>query len=280
MSVVVGVEGKQPATVRFAADAATARNAALRVVHCIEGLDTTSVSDDTIEFSDDLWPAPGQDVLDAAREVIECMESPPPTSYLLSSLRPDEQLLEEASAASLVVVGTDAIGRMQRPFDGTVSQYLVHHCPVPVAIVPELSRPASPGTGVFLALDARTQAVGPIWFAFDEADQRNSELYAVHVTTAALTPARTASLRTEIAELLAGWPQRYPDVKLTRRLMPGKADEGCLRASEEAEILVVGRGNHSMLATDNHPVLTQIARRAHCPCVVVPDSWCPNEGAP
>jgi nucleotide-binding universal stress UspA family protein len=271
--VVVGIEDKQPSAVRFAAEAAKERGVGLRIVHCVEGLNKVGLPDDTVEFPDDLWPSPGQDLLDAAQEVIDSIESPPHTTFVLGANSPIETLLEEADDASLLVVGTDSLGRMERLIDGTVAEHLVKHAPVPVAVVPELSWPITAGSGVFLALDARALATGPIRFAFEEASRRATDLYVVHVPPVGMTEFETTSLRSEIAGILAGWPQQYPDVNLTRRFMHGEPDEGCLRASEEAELLVLGRDGDSGIGRLGHPVLTQIARRTHCPCVVVPDRW-------
>lgn len=262
--IVVGIEDKQPCAVRFAAEFAEQRGVELRIVHCLEGPRDDAVWLDTPDES----AAAGQGLLDAAREVIEAMESPPRTSYVLGAGSPYEILAEEAALASLVVVGTDSVGRMERLFDGTVTAYLVKHSPIPVAIVPEVSWPKSSGSAVVLALDTRSLATGPIHFAFEEANRRDAALHVTHFAPEDMTTVETGLVRTEVAELLAGWPQRYPEVRLTRRLTYGPADEACLRESDEAALLVLGRDSRR-----RHPVLTQLARRAHGPCVVVPDSW-------
>jgi nucleotide-binding universal stress UspA family protein len=265
--IVVGIEDKQPCAVRFAAEAAAMRGVGLRVVHCLDDPRDVAHWLDTAAYSLDASPTEVQEVLDAAREVIETMESPPDTRYVLGAGSPSEILAEEAAQASLIVVGTDSIGRMERLFDGAVTDHLVKHAPVPVAIVPEVSWPVA-RTGVVLALDARASATGPIKFAFEEADRCDAELHVTHLAPAGLTASESSLLRAEIARLLAGWPQRYPEVRLTRQLTCGAADEGCLRESAEAGVLVLGRD-----CGRRHPVLTQLARHTHGPCVVVPDAW-------
>jgi nucleotide-binding universal stress UspA family protein len=270
MPVVLGVEDKQPSAVRFAAEAALMRDAELRIVHCPETLGDLSLWPDAAEDPLEAFPAPGQAVLDAAKELIDSMESPPRTKYVFGVGAPFDTLEAEARQASLVVVGTDSIGRMERLFDGTVTERLAHHAPVPVAIVPEVSWPAGSRSGVVLALDAREMVPGPIRFAFEEAARRNADVHVVHVAPAGMTASETKVLRAQIAETLAGWPQRYPDVHLTRRVTHGSADDECLRQGDEAAVLIVGRGSDP----PSHPVLTQLARRAHGPCVVVPDAFC------
>ena len=268
--IVLGVEDKQPCAVRFAAEAALMRDAELRIVHCPEASGDLGLWSDSTDDSLDAFPAPGQAVLDAARELIDAMESPPTTKCVLGVGAPYDTLEAEARQASLVVVGTDSIGRMERLFDGSVTERLVQHAPIPVAIVPEVSWPAGQRSGVVLALDAREMAPGPIRFAFEEATRRNADVHVVHVVPAGMTTPETNAMRAQIAEILADWPQRYPGVRMTRRLTHGWADDECLREGEEAAVLVVGRGSDP----PSHPVLTQLARRANGPCVVVPDAWC------
>lgn len=252
--IVLGIEDKQPCAVRFAAEAAATRGVELRVVHCLDGTRRG---------------AEGDDLLDSARELVESLESSPPTRYILGTGSPYATLMAEAGQASMVVVGTDSVGRMERLFDGTVAEHLVKHAPAPVAIVPEVSWPAGPSSGVVLALDGHTLATGPIQFAFEEAGRRDADLDVVHVAPAGMTTPETRVVRAEIAQILAGWPQRYPEVRLTRRLAHGRVDEACLRQGETAELVVLGRAN----GRPGHPVLTRLAQLTQRPCVVVPDTW-------
>ena len=267
--VVVGVKDRQPTAVRFAVEAATARGVGVRVVHCVSPL----VAGDLAFATDAAWRAVGQQVMDAAHEVIAGAGSPPEAEYDLSVGSPRDVLQDAASSAALVVVGTDPVGRMDRLFSGKVSEFLAKNSPAPVAIIPE-STWQSTGGGVFDALDAKTLARGPLRFAFDEASRRGDRLYAVHVVAPETARDDAEAIRAEIAEVMAGWSSEYPDVRVTHRLLFEDADDGCLRASAEADLLVLGRFNDpGSRGLSAHPVLTQIARRAHCPVVVVPDAW-------
>lgn len=248
--VVVGIDRKQPAALRFAAEAATSRRVGLHVVHCLEGSEDATL-------------------LDRAEAVIDSLSPVPETHYLHGAGSPYETLLAESQQASLVVVGTDSIGRVERLFDGTVTEHLVRTAPVPVAIVPESQRPDQPGSGVVLAADAQPLATGPIHFAFEEASRRGTDLRVVQIPPAGMTSTDIASLRAELARSLAGWPQRYPDVTVTCRLTQGAAGERYLHESEDAGLLVIGRGAGRL----GHSLLTQLTRRANCPCIVVPDTW-------
>jgi hypothetical protein len=82
------------------------------------------------------------------------------------------------------------------------------------------------------------------------------------------------AIRADVSEALAGWSELYPDVQVTRRLVFDETDEGCLDATKDAALFVLGRATHPGInGIFGHPVITQIARRTHCPSVVVPNDW-------
>ena len=268
--VVVAVKEDQPAALEFAVTAAKSRNVGLRVVHCVEPVTAW----DSPSVDDILWLGAGQEVLDRANEEIGRIAPNLPAEFVLEPGAPDVVLLKEAENAAMLVLGTDSQILIERLLDGHVAEHLAKRSPVPVGIVPERSIPQTPTGAVFVAIDATTLAAGPLRFAFEEASRRNNELYVVHVAPADVMFDETTALRAEIAEILAGWSERYPDVRVTRQLLFDEADEGCRRAGEESEVLVVGRHSKSLIALLlGHPVLKQIVRKALSPCVVVPDDW-------
>lgn len=265
--VVVGVKNEQHSALRFAADASAARGVGLRVIHCVELLS----SSDAVSLVSDTWPAPGQEVLDRAKAFLEATPAPSTANYLLVVDSPYATLADEATEASLVVVGTDPESMLERFFSGRVTERLLKHAVAPVAVVPDGSWPTASEGGVFVAVDARNSAAGPLRFAFDEAQRRGRQLHVVHVAPVGVPFEELDPMRAAVSEILAGWSEQYPDVVVTRQFLFDEADDGCLRASAEAEILVLGRSSH----TDDflpfaHPVLAQIARHAHSPCIVVP----------
>ncbi len=267
--VVVGVKDQQPSAVQFAVEAAKARGVGLRVVHCVDRL----VTGDIVAAASAAWRTAGQEILDSAHQLIAEDPSPPEAEYDLTAGSPRDVLKDAAETAALVVVGTDPVGRMDRLFSGKVTEYLAKHSPAPVAIIPESSWQSS-GGGVFVALDARSLATGPLRFAFGEASRRDNLLYVVHVVPEDTARNDAEAVRAEIAEVLAGWSSEYPDVRVTHRLLFEDADDGCLRASAEADLLVLGRFKVPAIpGRPAHPVLTQTARRAHCPTIVLPDAW-------
>ena len=262
--VVVGVRDAQASAVRFAASEATARGAGLRVVHCIESLGAPNpLAPHQLD--------PCQDVLDVAKQVVDAMPDAPRTDYALVPERPYDALIDESDAnALMIVVGTDPATWMERVFSGRVAERLVKHASVPVAVVPEGWYPAASDAGVFVAVDAQTPAEGPLRFAFTEAQRRDQHLHVVHVAPLGTRIKATELILAELSQLMSGWRARFPDVTVNHAVVFDDIGEGCLRASADADLLVLGRFDGKPF---EHPVLTQIARRVHCPCVVVPHEW-------
>jgi nucleotide-binding universal stress UspA family protein len=268
--IVVGLKEKQPTALRFATEMAIAHNVGVRVIHC---LDIRSAGD-FVSMPHDSWRAAGAAILEDAGRIIDDVHPHPTTEYRLDSGLPFYTLRDESDNATMVVVGIDSAGRKQGVFGGTVTDRLAAHSPVPVAIVPERSWPHDPSGTVVVAVDARTPAPGPLGFAFAEASRRNAELQAVHVVPVTDMFGDTLPHRVGLSEALAGWAEEFPDVKVSRRFLFDDADEGCVRVTDEADLLILGRGPTTVMnQLLGHPVLSEITTRAHCPCVVVPDDW-------
>jgi len=267
--VVVGIEGHQPTALRFAAEAAAGRGVGLRVVHCVDPLVAAEFS----EVSDGVRPVPGEDVLDQAKGFLTGLLPESDIEYALSVRGPHGELYDEAERASLIVVGTDPAVRIDRFFTGKVTERLIKHADVPVAVVPEGYVPADPNGDVFVALDAKGPATGPLRFAFEEAQRRNHQLHTAHVASVGAGPDEIEELRPEVSEILAGCSEEFPDVRVTHWLIFDDPEDGVLRAGAEADLLVLGRSHSTIPHPFEHPVLTAIARHTHCPCVVVPDEW-------
>lgn len=266
--VVVGIQDEQPLALRFAADTAAAWGVGLRVVHCVDPV----LVGDPSTLSDGVRPVPGEGILDYARGVITGTLPESAVDYVLSVRGAYGELFDEAERASLIVVGTDPAGPLRRLFGGRVTEHLVKKADVPVAVVPESASPADPEGTVFVALDAKGPATAALRFAFDEAQRRDRRLHVTHVALEDASPDEIEELRAEVSEIMAGWSEQYPDVIVTTRIIFNEPDDGVIRAGAESDLLVLGRSGGSHLPhLFTHPVLTEIARHAHSPCVVVPD---------
>lgn len=265
--VVVGIKDEQPTAVKFAAEAALARGVDLRVIHCLEPL----IAGDLVLPVDEPWQAAGQVTLDSAKALIDGLDDEPATTYELNIGSPVGILDEAAEKASLLVLGTDEDDWGARLFTDKVTERLAKHVDIPVAIVPERARTHHVGKGVYVAVDARSAATGPLRFAFTEANRHGkAKLHVLHALPAGTPIDEMNEIRAEVSEALAGWSEEFPDVEVIRRLVFDDTDEGCVAASRDAALLVLGRATHSLFG---HPIITEIARHARGPSVVVPNEW-------
>jgi nucleotide-binding universal stress UspA family protein len=183
-------------------------------------------------------------------------------------------LVDLSPTAELAIMAR-AVGR------STAEQVAAHAaCPVIIAGAPDGRRGP-----IVLALDARAGATAATAFAFAEADLRGVELHAVYVSPeqpeAAFTTvdpfayeadAADAESDRLLAEALAGWCRRYPDVVVRRRARhePNIA-AAMAREAGRAGLLVVGARDHPRLSARLlGSATTEIMRYATGPVAVVP----------
>lgn len=154
--------------------------------------------------------------------------------------------LSDASRhAQMVVVGCRGLGAVRRLLLGSASAGLLRHAHCPVAVVHhhdgELGVP-SPAAPVLVGIDGSPTAEKAVAFAFDEASRRGTDLVALHAwSDVGVFPAvmdwRTVESEAHevLAERLAGWQERYPDVRVKRRIVCDKPASWLIEGSENAQ---------------------------------------------
>jgi len=202
---------------------------------------------------------------------------------------PAELLVDLSETAELLVVGSRGLGGFAGLMLGSVSLYVAGHARASVVVVrsePSSLRGPEQPPEILLGVDARTPSRSAIEFAFAEASRRAVRLRVLHAWTHPLSAGVADSTRAEhelstasqqqarlLAEALAGWPKRYPDVHVhaeTRQDSPGRI---LTALSGQADLLVVGAHHRThriglTLGMVNHTVL----HHALCPVALVPDS--------
>jgi nucleotide-binding universal stress UspA family protein len=290
-SIVVGVDDSDGsrAAITWAAATARAHRWPLSFVHAYVDL----VHPATRGFI-----APEADLRAEANEIVDRAEAhlrstgwtEQPTPRVIHPARPDELLVELSDEARMVVVGRRGTGGFRDMLVGSTAYGVAEHCKVPVVIVPERwdadlaqDRPVVVG----LDEDSGEAAVG---FAFDFASRTSQRLEAVHVFAPPVYlaaggfggyfPAAEgwASVREEaieerrrmVAEQLAGWREKYPDVKVDATVVYGYPAGVLLEKASEAELLVVGGKDHGRLASAFvGSVARNLMHHATCPLAVV-----------
>ena len=163
---------------------------------------------------------------------------------------PASILLDLSRDAEMVVVGSHGRGAVARRLLGSVSTQLVHHghCPVAVIHDEDPSMPHPSEAPVLVGVDGSPASEPAIAIAFDEASWRGVELVAVHAwSDTSMFEFRVpdwSRVRSEaeelLAERLAGWQERYPDVEVVRDVVSDQPARQLVERSNSAQLLVVG----------------------------------------
>jgi nucleotide-binding universal stress UspA family protein len=188
-------------------------------------------------------------------------------------------LVELSKEARLLVAGSHGQGAFGRTLLGSVSTGLVHHAQCPVAVIRDYDpkSASSDKRPVVVGIDGSPASELATAIAFDEASRRGVDLIALHAwSDATLFPLPTAQwsdLRTDadatLAERLAGFRERYPDVTVKRQLMQEHPARHLCELSESAQLVVVGsRGRGGFAGMVLGSVSTAVVHGARTPVIV------------
>src|SRR5690606_28799318 len=155
---------------------------------------------------------------------------------------PIPELLRRSEEAHLVVVGSRGLGAFRRALLGSVSTALARHAESPVAVIPE-HEPAPEGP-VVVGVDGSPVSSAAIALAYEEADAAGAKLVAVHGWSEFGRYLSREEMQGEaealVAQNLAGYAERYPDVVVERLVEEQRPAVLLLRAAESARLVVVG----------------------------------------
>ncbi len=198
----------------------------------------------------------------------------------LLSAAPVPTLIDLSKEAHMMVVGCRGQEALQRALLGSVSTGLIHHAHCPVAVIhdeaPILLEPSQ--LPVLVGIDGSPASELATAIAFDEASFRGVDLLAVYAwtdsaDTSGVLSKQWSTLQSRAAEILAerlaGWQERYPDVAVHRRLVLDRPARHLLDESESAQLVVVGshgRGGFAGMLLGS--VSTAVAHAARIPVIV------------
>jgi nucleotide-binding universal stress UspA family protein len=194
---------------------------------------------------------------------------------------PAQAITESGSGAALLVVGSRGIGAFTAMVLGSVSRYAATHATCPVVVVRDDTTAAHRQVGIGLGdLD---HCADSLTFAFEEAALRQASLTVLHAWHAPQSDISRAGqsftgadgheaqvqARRQLAELLEGWRQKYPDVPVSLDIVHGHPGRALVGLSARADLVVVGRhSDHQGPGSARHAVLNH----AHGPVAIVPSA--------
>jgi nucleotide-binding universal stress UspA family protein len=280
--VVVGIDGSQSAmrAVRWAAAEAGRRRVPLRVVTAFGWTQGQMVGQIKMGSS-------YRDILldQARRQLAEAVGS---AERAVDGLEVEQQLIvgfpipvltAESRLAQLVVIGDRGLGGVTGLLLGSVATALSAHAVSPLVVVREDEDP-DPSAPIVVGVDGSPLSEAALAYAFEAAAAREVPLVAVHTwwdlfVDPVLEPlldwdAIESDEHRTLAERLAGWSEKYPDMPVQRIVRRERPAHALVELSHRAQLVVVGsrgRGGVTglLLGSVSHAVL----HRARCPVAVV-----------
>ncbi|MFB7873791.1 universal stress protein [Nocardia sp. NPDC056064] len=270
--VVVGVDESEQSRValRWAAEYAHRHRAPLRIVYAIDVPVDFGPGVVAPLFDTERLRAHGESVVAAA--ATQAAEHTDVTISTVAQEGPPVAVLREQSrSALLLVVGSRGLGALRRTLLGSVSTSLARHAECPLAVIPE----TDPGTrgAVVVGVDGSQCSAEAVAIAFDEAARRDARLVAVHAWSEFFRYDARPTMQTQaealLAESLAGYAEKYPDVAVERVVVEKRPAAAVLGAAEDAQLIVVGsHGRGGFVGMTLGSVAHAVLHGADCPLIV------------
>jgi nucleotide-binding universal stress UspA family protein len=287
IGVVVGVDGSDSAlrAVRWAADEAIRRHEPLRLVTAFSWTEEHVIGMPGLgaQYRDLLLDQSRKALANAVTVATERQ----PTLDISHELRtgfPIGTLADESRRARLLVVGDRGLNGATELVAGSVAVALAAHAACPVVVVRGDEQPGSAALPIILGVDASPVSEAAIAFAYQAAADRGVPLVAAHSWTEAFAaPSLTVLMyRSEdqayeeelLAQRLAGWAEKYPEVEVKRIVVHDRAAHLLIEKSHTAQLVVVGsRGHGGFAGLVLGSVSNALVHKSACPVAIVrPDA--------
>lgn len=283
--IFVGVDGSPAASaaVAWAAHEAALHQLPLTLIHVL--LPPVAMTRPEVALPEEFqkWQeAQAHEIIGDARKIVaDIAEQSGPIhvdSEILSGVM-IPTLVDHSKDARMIVVGCHGRSQLRRLL-GSVASGLIHHARCPVAVIhdeePVTERAA--GAPVVVGIDGSSASEAATGLAFDEASRRGVPLVAVHAWSdwavydfPGIDYSTMESLGEEVlAERLAGWQERYPDVEVRRVVVADRPAHQLVAQSESAQLVVVGshgRGGFAGMLLGSTGAA--VAQSSHAPVIVV-----------
>ncbi|OBF93807.1 universal stress protein [Mycobacterium sp. 852002-51163_SCH5372311] len=256
--VVVGVDGSpgSKVAVQWAARDAELRNVPLTLVHVVPATAGTWLESSMVPEWMRAQRARGRQVIDEALKIAResCRRGSAQIECEMPSAITVPALVHLSKDADLVVAGCLGTGTLRGRHLGSVSSGLIYHARCPVAVIHDgvqLTADVAQAP-VLLGIDGSPESELATAIAFEEASRRKVGLTALHAWSdvsvfdaiVSLPGPGWRELRAVedeiLAERLAGWGERYPDVPVRRLIVRDEPARQLIDASESAQLVVVG----------------------------------------
>lgn len=276
--VVVGVDGSSSAleAARWAAGYAARRGLPLRLVHVYvtpvafpAGVVDARMVRSAMRDQGKRWLADARTAVAAevADLVPDIVIEPAPIVPVLA---------RESRTAAVLVLGTRGLGGFTGLLVGSSAMLLAERARCPLVVMRAGGDEYGP---VVVGVDGLTTGEPTIAYAFAEASATGAELVAVHAWhdvglsghagAAGHERARQAAVET-LADRIAVWQEKYPDVRVRREVVRDHPPAALMRHASDARLVVVGtRGRGGFLGLAFGSTGQHLLHHAPCPVAIV-----------
>jgi nucleotide-binding universal stress UspA family protein len=283
LPVVVGIDGSSSAldAARWAAREAARRRTTVQLISAFGWLETSHLGDHGLggRYRETMLSRTRAEVSAAAEAAAEAAPGIEISERVVDGF-PIPLLVAASHRAGLVVIGDRGLGGFTALLVGSVAIGLAARAECPVVVV-RGERTSDVGP-VVVGIDGSPISEAALAFAFEAAATRRVRVIAVHAWTDSVLEAAVAPLldwdaieadeHRVLAERLAGWGEKYPDVEVRRVVVRDRPAHALIvQATTTAAQLVVvgshGRGSAAglVLGSVSHAVL----HHSPCPVAVV-----------
>ncbi|WNG88737.1 universal stress protein [Mycobacterium sp. ITM-2016-00317] len=284
VGILVGIDGspESHSAVRWAAQEAVLRNLPVTLMHVVAPIVVTWPIDAVVTSFYEWQEENAQTVVKEAQETLDAAVQGAALPAVNAEIRHDgivPELTGASEHADLLVIGSRGLGPVGGAVLGSVSRTLLHHARCPVVVTKEGAVGKSHDTlPVLLGIDGSPASENATAFAFSEASFRGVELVALHAwSDVAVFPGLGTDWHQYeqqgheiLAERLAGWQERYPDVNVQRRVVSDKPARWLIDESKNAQLVVLGsRGRGGISSMLLGSVSTAVAESALAPVAVL-----------
>lgn len=280
--VVVGVDGSTDSlhALDWAADEAAKHGWPVRLVNAYQPV-IAALPAVAVELPDATEES--RHILEHARNWV--LSAHPDLSVSIMSVEgpAPRALLGASTDAGMLVVGREGLGRFAELALGSVSLACASRSATPVAVIPAAwDPPEKPFGRIVVGVDGSENCQAAVRYAFEAAAEREAALTAVFAwhqptkwpegwpLTSDDKPRVEADYDLILAESIAGWREKFPDVAVTTVGESEHPAEAIARHAEHADLVVIGgRGHGTVTGMLLGSVARAILRHVDRPTIVV-----------
>jgi nucleotide-binding universal stress UspA family protein len=285
--VVVGIDGTGDGerALRFAVEEARRRHCGLRLVTAIP--DTFPVTPMLPTMRSERFQDAADRIAGHARAEAERLGGNDlDVETVLQYGSAVRAIIDASGDAQVIALGHRRLPRLDRIFTGSTTVGVAARADCPVVSVTSAWPPDRVHGRVVVGVDGSSASEEVLRAGFETASDRDAALVVLHawelptpygdlVESSVTAEEWRVESTPVIAEVLAGWQEQFPDVRLEVQLQYRRTVDALVEASTEADLLIVGRhGSGGWTAGLTGVPFGSVARaalaHAHCPVVIAP----------